>query len=142
MAVKRTGYSGKPLYQKIGIKEEHKVLFYNEPIEYFDWLEIPFNLIKTSDSELANIVHIFSKEKNELVNHLKVAIRAIHQDGMIWVSWPKKAAKMETDITENTVREVAFPLGLVDIKVCSVSDVWSGLKLVIRKEKRKVINKK
>ncbi|NER15356.1 DUF3052 family protein [Leptobacterium flavescens] len=137
MAVQRTGYSGKPLYQKLGIKETHKVRFYNEPDAYYEWLEVSFPLIKTDEKENADMVHIFSREKAELQKLLKESANTIEQNGMIWVSWPKKASKQPTDITENTVRELAFPLGLVDVKVCSVSEVWSGLKVVIRKENRK-----
>ena len=132
----RTGYSGKPLYQKLGIKEEHKVRFIQAPDAYEEWLEIPFAMTRASNTELANVVHIFSKEKATLLTYLSESRGRIYQDGMIWVSWPKKASKVPTDITENTVRELAFPLGLVDIKVCSVSPIWSGLKVVIRKENR------
>ena len=87
-------------------------------------------------SEEPDIVHVFVKRRSELVELINVHKDKIKQNGAIWVSWPKKAAKMSTDVTEDTVRDVALPLGLVDIKVCSVDDVWSGLKLVIRKENR------
>jgi hypothetical protein len=76
------------------------------------------------------------KRRSELVEAISVYKEKINQNGAIWVSWPKKAAKMATDVTEDTVRDVALPLGLVDIKVCAVDEVWSGLKLVIRKENR------
>jgi Protein of unknown function (DUF3052) len=84
-----------------------------------------------------DIVHIFSAKKEELSQALHTCLKRMRPDGMIWVSWPKKSSKVPTDITEDTIREVALPLGLVDIKVCAVDDVWSGLKLVIRKENRK-----
>ena len=84
-----------------------------------------------------DIVHIFSTTKEELSQALRTCLKKMRPDGMIWVSWPKKSSKVPTDITEDTIREVALPLGFVDIKVCAVDDVWSGLKLVIRKEKRK-----
>ena len=87
-------------------------------------------------SEL-DLIHFFTLEKKELQKHLKLQLTKIKQDGAIWVSWPKKASKIETDITEDVVREVALPMGLVDVKVCAVDEVWSGLKLVIRKENRK-----
>lgn len=87
----------------------------------------------TSDTD---IVHIFSAKKIQLTEMLRVSLAKLKQDGIIWVSWPKKSSKVQTDITEDTVREVALPLGLVDIKVCAIDDVWSGLKLVIRKENR------
>ncbi|NAS31889.1 DUF3052 family protein [Flavobacteriaceae bacterium R38] len=133
----RTGYSGKPLYLKLGIKETHRTLLINPPDEYMDWLEIPFKVTKPSPGELADVIHIFSKEEKLLKESLTKYLPLLQQDGMIWVSWPKKASKVETDITEDTVRKNVFPLGLVDIKVCSVSEVWSGLKVVIRKENRK-----
>ncbi|WP_271769637.1 DUF3052 family protein [Aquimarina algiphila] len=135
----RTGYSGKPLYQKLGIKEDYKVLFYNEPEAYYQWLEIPFQPTKVSGEDLADMMHIFAKDKEKLREYLVNGISQIQQNGMIWVSWPKKTSKVETNITEDTIREIAFPLGLVDIKVCSVSAVWSGLKIVIRKENRRIV---
>jgi hypothetical protein len=82
------------------------------------------------------MVHLFVIWRKDLARDLARARRALAQDGMIWVSWPKKVAKVPTDITEQTVREEAFPLGLVDVKVCAVDEVWSGLKLVIRKSNR------
>jgi len=84
-----------------------------------------------------DIVHIFATKEARLTKTLRASLPMLKQDGMIWVSWPKKSAKVPTDITEDTIRKVALPLGLVDIKVCAVDDVWSGLKLVIRKENRK-----
>ncbi|WP_282084931.1 DUF3052 family protein [Aquimarina algiphila] len=135
----RTGYSGKPLYQKLGIKEDYKVLFYNEPEAYYQWLEIPFQPTKVSGEDLADMMHIFAKDKEKLREYLINGISQIQQNGMIWVSWPKKTSKVETNITEDIIREIAFPLGLVDIKVCSVSNVWSGLKIVIRKENRRIV---
>ena len=83
-----------------------------------------------------DIVHLFTNSRDELRSELSRFVRLIKQDGSIWVSWYKKAAKLPTEITEDTVREAAFPLGLVDVKVCAVDDKWSGLKLVIRKENR------
>ncbi len=84
----------------------------------------------------ADIVHLFTTERTVLAAELKKARTAIKPEAMVWVSWPKKASKVPTDITEDTIREVALPMGFVDVKVCAGSDVWSGLKLVIRKELR------
>ena len=98
--------------------------------------EIP-PAVKQIKTGKADFVHIFTKSRKELASELKKNMRSIEQDGMIWVSWPKKASKIQTDITEDVIREVALPMGLVDIKVCAVDDIWSGLKLVIRKENRK-----
>ena len=84
-----------------------------------------------------DIVHLFATKKTGLRGQLTAARKKIKPDAALWVSWPKKAAKVPTDITEDTIRELALPLGLVDIKVCAVDETWSGLKLVIRKEHRK-----
>jgi len=84
-----------------------------------------------------DILHIFTNSRDELFRLLDEAREVIRQDGMIWVSWYKKAAKLPTEITEDTIRDAALPLGLVDVKVCAVDEKWSGLKLVIRKENRK-----
>ena len=85
----------------------------------------------------ADMVHIFTNSRDDLFRGLAEYKNLIKQDGSIWVSWYKRAAKLPTEITEDTVREAALPLGLVDVKVCAVDDKWSGLKLVIRKENRK-----
>ena len=85
----------------------------------------------------ADVAHFFVTARARLDKELRAAVSTMKQDAAIWISWPKKSAKVATDITEDTVREVALPLGLVDIKVCAVDETWSGLKLVIRKELRK-----
>lgn len=92
--------------------------------------------VQYGDSDL-DYIHLFVKEKNVLEATLKASLQNIVQNGMIWVSWPKKASKIPTDITEDTIRELCLPMGLVDIKVCAVDAIWSGLKLVIRKELRR-----
>lgn len=133
------GYSGTPLVKKLGIKEGSKLFLVNAPPEYLH-LVAPLPEGVKVVSRLSNgtdMVHIFSTKEAHLVKTLRAALPKLTQDGMIWVSWPKKSAKVPTDITEDTIRKVALPLGLVDIKVCAVDDVWSGLKLVIRKELRK-----
>ena len=83
-----------------------------------------------------DIVHLFVVRRARLVDGVRASLAKLTADGAIWVSWPKKASKVETDITEDTIREVALPMGLVDIKACAVDDTWLGLKLVIRKERR------
>ena len=88
-------------------------------------------------SARVDIAHVFAARRADLVHELERLRSALRPDAVIWVSWPKKAAKVSTDITEDVIREVALPLGLVDIKVCAVTDVWSGLKLVVRKELRR-----
>ncbi len=133
------GYSGTPLVKKLGIKEGSRVFPAGAPKEYLTLISpLPAGVKITSRLSVdIDIVHIFSTKEAHLVKTLRASLPMIKQDGMIWVSWPKKSAKVPTDITEDTIRKVALPLGLVDVKVCAVDDVWSGLKLVIRKENRK-----
>ena len=90
-----------------------------------------------SSSQPVDLVHFFTNSRDDLLRGLAEYMRLIKQDGAIWVSWYKRSAKLPTEITEDTVREAALPLGLVDVKVCAVDDNWSGLKLVIRRENRK-----
>ena len=132
------GYSGTPLYKKLGIKSEMRVYFYRPPKNYFSLLEgMPVDIIiLKAVRKKVDFVQIFAKSKSELSKALKKYRYKIKDDGMIWVSWYKKASKIPTDITEDTIRELAFELGLVDVKVCAVNEKWSGLKLVIRKENR------
>lgn len=132
------GYSGTPLARKLGVKAEAHVLVKNAPLEYIPWLEpLPANVsFDKKLSALTDIVHLFVEQRTELARELAALRPAIRKDAAVWVSWPKKASKLPTDITEDTIRELALPLGFVDIKVCAVSAIWSGLKLVIRKELR------
>ncbi|HEY6726340.1 MAG TPA: DUF3052 family protein [Polyangiaceae bacterium] len=132
------GYSGTPLAKKLGIEAEARVLARNAPRDYLSWLD-PLPTGATVSARVrgtVDIVHLFVTKRSDLARQLGDSIERIAPDGAIWVSWPKKAAKVATDITEDTVRELALPLGLVDVKVCAVSEIWSGLKLVIRKELR------
>ena len=132
------GYSGTPLGKKLGLKEEMRVVLVEAPKHYATMVApvpdgVSFSTRLVAGTEM---VHIFATERRKLKEALSSVVPKLTPDGMIWVSWPKKAAKVPTDITEDTIRELAFPLGLVDIKVCAVDDVWSGLKLVIRKALR------
>lgn len=132
------GYSGTPLAKKLGLKTGFNARVVNPPEGYFDWLEPQpdgIDWVTTWQADL-DFVHIFSKQRSEHESTLKTAMERIQRNGMIWLSWPKKASKVPTDMTENVVREIALPLGLVDVKVCAVNEIWSGLKLVIRKELR------
>ena len=132
------GYSGTPLAKKLGIKPGCRVLLVKAPVEYKTWLgPIPEGV--RFDSRLTpstDIIHVFSRDRAALGRLLKLYRTTLKPDGTVWVSWPKKTAKVETDIVEGTIRELALPLGFVDVKVCAVSEIWSGLKLVVRKELR------
>jgi hypothetical protein len=132
------GYSGTPLPKKLGIKPGCVLYFQNAPAGYLDLLgPLPEGArIIVKLSEPADLIHLFSKDRAELEKLLPNFLRHIAQDGMIWVSWPKKSSGVPTTVTENIIRDIALPLGLVDIKVCAVDDLWSGLKLVIRRENR------
>ena len=133
-----SGYSGTPLAKKLGIKESFSVCTVNAPHDYTALVEPLPKCVTVSDVPTNDIdlIHLFTNSRDELFAELAKCRNMIKQDGSIWVSWYKKAAKLPTEITEDTVREAAFPLGLVDIKVCAVDEKWSGLKLVIRKENR------
>jgi Protein of unknown function (DUF3052) len=133
------GYSGTPLAKKLGIKGGSRIFLLNAPGNYLQLVSpLPEGVqVAPQITSHTDVIHIFSTKKEELSQALHTCLEKMRPNGMIWVSWPKKSSKVPTDITEDTIREVALPLGLVDIKVCAVDDVWSGLKLVIRKEKRK-----
>ena|SRR6476620_12246919 len=132
------GYSRTPLSKKLGIKAGARVLVVNAPEDYLGLLDpIPVGVEVTSEKVgTFDMAHLFTNSREELFSRLGECLRLIRQDGAIWASWHKKASKLPTEITEDTVREAAFPLGLVDVKVCAVDEKWSGLKLVIRKENR------
>ena len=132
------GYSVSPLATKLGIKIGTKIRPVNAPEGYLTLVEPlpPGTKVVGRLSGDTDIVHIFSSRRAELAKALKAYREKLKPTAVVWVSWPKKAAKLQTDITEDTVREIALPLGFVDIKVCTVTDIWSGLKLVVRKELR------
>lgn len=138
------GYSGTPLAQKLGLKDGQRALF----------IDLPASLAELADSRAFaeasritvdqlgdaapgyDVIHLFTTARAVLEALAQPLMNLIARDGMIWVSWPKKAAKVATDITEDVIRDVVLPIGLVDVKVCAVDETWSGLKLVIRKELR------
>lgn len=132
------GYSGTPLPKKLGIKEDSVVLPLEAPDEYRSWLgDLPARVrFVDTLTPTVDIVHVFAVRASKLRLHLERLRKTMRADAAVWVSWPKKAAKVPTDITEDVIREIALPLGLVDVKVCAVTDVWSGLRLVIRKRER------
>ena len=138
------GYSGTPLAQKLGMKDGQRALF----------IDLPAALAELADSRAFaessritvdqlgdaapgyDFIHLFTAARAVLESLAQPLMNLIARDGMIWISWPKKASKVATDITEDVIRDVVLPIGLVDVKVCAVDETWSGLKLVIRKELR------
>jgi hypothetical protein len=127
------GYSQTTLAKKLGIKEGFKMRILHAPDNYFKlFTDFPDNVILSEDQTIKkDLIHYFSMSVAQLQNAIPALKEEIEPNGMIWVSWPKKASKVPTDITEDIVRQVALENGLVDIKVCAVDTVWSGLKLVI-----------
>jgi len=133
-----TGYSGTPLAQKLGLKPGMRAWLQNVPDSVRAEIERdapPLEQLDTPEPPV-EFAHIFVTSCAVLDCELRLLLPLIARDGMIWVSWPKKSAKVDTDITEDVIRAVALPLGLVDVKVCAVNATWSGLKLVIRRELR------
>jgi hypothetical protein len=132
------GYSGTPLARKLGVKDAQRTWRLNMPASVAAEIALSgFSpRIQKSPGPGLEMAHLFVTERRELAAQLARLRRLLDPAGIIWVSWPKKAAKVPTDITEDTIREAALPLGLVDIKVCAVDETWSGLKLVIRKSER------
>lgn len=132
------GYSGTPLVKKLGIKSGHRVVFMRAPQDYDTILgPLPDDVrVLGRLGKRMDVVQFFTKRFAELEHALPRLTAAIAPDGMLWVSWPKKASKVPTDVTEDRIRDLALSTDLVDVKVCAVDAVWSGLKLVIRKERR------
>jgi hypothetical protein len=133
------GYSGTPLFKKLGIKSGMKMALVREPDDYWELLPgLPDDVtVADASSGPVDLIHIFVTRRADLAGSLPRLMQQIEQRGTIWVSWPKKSSNVPTDVTEDVIREVALPIGLVDVKVCAVDSVWSGLKLVIRKSARR-----
>jgi len=133
------GYSSTPLWKKLGYKAGAHAFVDYAPPGYVKLLDLPADVTVTwlaRPSKDLGFVHVFSKDAAELKKKLTAYRRQIAPDGVVWVSWPKKSSGVATDITEDTIRVIALPLDLVDIKVCAVDETWSGLKLMIRKSER------
>jgi hypothetical protein len=134
------GYSGTPLPQKLGIKEEHEVVVLDAPRGFFDTLgKLPRGA--TLQTRLAgkaptDVIIAFVKTIADLTRTLKDARPRMHPAAGLWIAWPKKSSGVPTEITEDVIREIALPTGVVDNKVCAIDETWSGLRLVIRKENR------
>lgn len=134
-----TGYSGTPLARKLGVRPNERLIALYAPPGYAELLEdLPGGVAITNRlSTGAQFVHLFATERAALANRLRELRSKLDDAGVLWISWPKKASKMPTDITEDVIRAEALPLGFVDVKVCAVDETWSGLKLMIRRENRK-----
>jgi len=133
------GYSGTPLPQKLGIKTDETVVAINAPSNYRRLLGPLPGGVMFSDRVRGNarFVHLFTTKRSHLQKKMSVLRNKLADDGVIWISWPKKSAGVDTDVTEDVIRAVSLPLGFVDVKVCAVDETWSGLKLMIRRKNRK-----
>lgn len=132
------GYSGTPLARKLGIVPAARLLVVDAPDDYAALLApLPDGVVfDTKPGPRIDVAHVFVVHREDLHRHLRTLRAKLRPDAALWISWPKKASKVPTTVTEDVIRELALPLGWVDVKVCAVSDVWSGLKLVVRKELR------
>jgi hypothetical protein len=131
------GYSGKPLWQKLGLEQGLRILVRDAPGDYADLVGLAAaGLDLVSPHAAFDLAHLFATRAIELSADLKALAARLPPTGVIWISWPKKAARVPTDITEDTIRRIALPIGLVDVKVYAVDVEWSGLKLVWRRENR------
>jgi len=131
------GYSGTPLAKKLGIKHGFRVWFVNAPDDFSQLLDLPpeIELIHVTTKPL-DLILLFTKSASELRKKFPALAKKLSANGMLWVCWPKKASGLSTDINENSVRQIGLDAGLVDVKICAVSDIWSGLKFVYRLKDR------
>lgn len=139
MKTNTSGYSKTPLGRKLGIKKGFTALFINKPTHYFDlFSDFPEDvlILKSGKEDEVDFIHLFVKSREELEDRIIHAKPLLKKDGLIWVSWPKKASKIETDLKRDYIREFILGIGLVDVKVCSIDDDWSGLKFVYRLKDR------
>lgn len=128
-----TGYSGTPLVEKLGLKPGMRVHFCEAPRDYFKTLgRTPTIVLMTRLKGTLDFIQYFAATRQELDTKFPQLVQALATDGMLWISWPKKASGVETDLTEDVIRGVGLAHGLVDVKVCAVDDTWSGLKFVRR----------
>jgi hypothetical protein len=132
------GYSTTPLAKKLGIKSGYRIKLLHEPSHYTElFSDFPNNVTVNPKSAKYNFIHAFFSEKKLFEKELPKLKKQMEEDGMIWISWPKKSSGVETDLSENLIRETALAAGLVDVKICAVDEIWSGLKLVKRLKDRK-----
>jgi hypothetical protein len=135
------GYSGTPLVKKLGIKPGFNIALLNAPMGYANELDLPAGVsINSRSGKLLDFAQLFVKNEKELKTKFSKYAKRLNASGMLWVSWPKKSSGVPSDLSENVVREIGLAAGLVDVKVCAVSEVWSGLKFVYRLKDRAEIN--
>jgi hypothetical protein len=126
-----------PLWKKLGYKAHFQVLIVNEPKSYFEWVQPLPEGVKFGGPRDLDLIHFFTNSVQELEEGLLSLQKLIKQNGMIWVSWYKKASKLSTEINEDVIRDTSIAIGLVDVKVCSINEHWSALKMVIPVKLRK-----
>jgi len=132
-----TGYSGTPLSKKLGITEGSQVAIVGDPGQAAKLLDpLPNGARLSARTRGADVIVFFTTSRRLLVRRVEALGKAIHPDRSLWIAWPKKSSGVETDMTEDVIRELALPLGLVDNKVCAIDETWSGLRLVWRRERR------
>jgi hypothetical protein len=132
------GYSENPLVKKLGIKPGGALYVYQAPAEYIEWLfPLPENIsIQDKCKGELDFIHLFVKQQKEFHAEFLKGQKHLKKDGMMWISWPKKSANVATELDENIIRGYGLKAGLVDVKVCAVSEIWSGLKFVFRLKDR------
>jgi hypothetical protein len=137
MSQAQAGYSGKPVWHKLGLSAGLRVLVRDAPTDYEELVGIDEGVIALVGARAAfDLAHVFADRSERLAHEIDALAKRLPADGVVWVSWPKKSSGVASDITEDTVRAIALPLGLVDIKVCAIDTTWSGLKLMWRRDRR------
>ncbi len=140
------GYSGKPLWQKLGLKPGQRVWLRNAPAQYWDWCGFDRASFDRAALALAGAAarsfdfgHVFVTTRAQLAAETSGAVRKLDPGGMLWISWPKKSSGVTSDLDEDTLRELVLPFGLVDVKVCAVTEIWSGLKFCWRRASKQAV---
>jgi len=135
------GYSGKPLWQKLGLKPGQRVWLGNAPAQYWHWCGFDRADVTIAGATARNFDfgHVFVTTRAQLAADIARAARKLEPGGMLWISWPKKSSGVTSDLDEDTLRELVLPLGLVDVKVCAVTEIWSGLKFCWRRASKEAI---
>jgi len=132
------GYSGTPLVKKLGIKPDLNIAFVNAPTNFVNQLDLPSGVKVNyiSKSKDLDFILLFVKTRTVLTGAFALCAHKLKSNGMLWVSWPKRASGVSTDLNENVVRHIGLAAGLVDVKVCAIDEIWSGLKFVYRLKDR------